>query len=154
MSVVIRLSRAGRVHLPYYHIGVYNSRTRRDGRPVEELGFYDPKSDKEPVRIDLERAKYWLGVGARPSATVATILKGQGIPSSAWSAKKAPSKADKEKKTAAKKTAAKKASAKKAAAKKPAKPAAKKADAAAPAKKRKPRTVSSKARGEKAKAKS
>ncbi len=145
MSVVIRLSRAGRVHLPYYHIGVYNSRTRRDGRPVEELGFYDPKSDKEPVRIDLERAKYWLGVGARPSATVATILKGQGIPSSAWSRKAAPSKTEKDKKTAARK-----ASAKKAVAKKP----AKKADAAAPATKRKPRTVSSKVRGEKAKAKS
>ncbi len=144
MAVVIRLSRAGRVHLPYYHIGVYNSRTRRDGRPVEELGFYDPKSDKEPVRIDLERAKHWLSVGAKPSATVATILKGQGVPSSAWSGKAAPSKAEKEKKTAARK-----ASAKKAAAKRP----AKKADAAAPAKKRKPRTVSSKARGEKAKAK-
>ena len=79
MSVVIRLSRAGRVHLPYYHIGVYNSRTRRDGRPVEQLGFYDPKSTSESVRLDLERARYWLSVGARPSATVAGILKRQGV---------------------------------------------------------------------------
>ncbi len=142
MSVVIRLSRAGRVHLPYYHIGVYNSRTRRDGRPVEDLGFYDPRSEKEPVRLNAERAKYWLGVGAKPSATVATILKSQGFSSADWSAKKAPTKAEKEKKTTARK-----ASAKKAAAKKP----AKKADGAAPAKKRKPRTVSSRARGEKAK---
>ena len=141
MSVVIRLSRAGRVHLPYYHIGVYNSRTRRDGRPVEELGFYDPKSDKEPVRIDLDRAKYWLSVGARPSATVATILKQQGVASSEWSKKKEVSPAKKEKKVAAKK-----ASAKKAAAKRP----GKKAAAANPVKKRKPRTVSSKVRGEKA----
>lgn len=131
MAVVIRLSRAGRVHLPYYHIGVYNSRTRRDGRPVEDLGFYDPKSDKEPVRIDVERARYWLSVGAKPSRTVATILKQQGFSSADWSAKKT---AAGEKKSAAKKTAAKKT-------------AVKKADA----KVRKPRTASSKVRGEKAK---
>ena len=137
MSVAIRLSRAGRVHLPYYHIGVYNSRTRRDGRPVEQLGFYDPKSDKEPVRIDLERAKYWLSVGARPSATVATILKQQGLSAADWAPKKKPAKKDAEKKTAAKKPAAKK------------KAAAKTADK--PAKARKARTASSKARGEKAK---
>lgn len=143
MSVVIRLSRAGRVHLPYYHIGVYNSRTRRDGRPVEQLGFYDPKSEKEPVRIDLERAKYWLSVGAKPSATVATILKQQGVASSEWSARKAPSDKEKERKVAARK-----ASAKKAAAKRP----AKKAEGET-AKKRKPRTTSSKVRGEKAAAK-
>ncbi|MCC8107935.1 MAG: 30S ribosomal protein S16 [Planctomycetes bacterium] len=133
MSVVIRLSRAGRVHLPYYHIGVYNSRTRRDGRPVEQLGFYDPKSDKEPVRIDVERARYWLSVGARPSVTVATILKGQGVASSEW-AKKAATASDKDKKTSARKASAKKKSAKK--------------PAGTAAKKRKPRTASSKARGE------
>ncbi|MCC8180789.1 MAG: 30S ribosomal protein S16 [Planctomycetes bacterium] len=133
MSVAIRLSRAGRVHLPYYHIGVYNSRTRRDGRPVEQLGFYDPKSDKETVRIDLERAKYWLSVGAKPSATVATILKQQGLKTSDWTPKK--DMADKAKKSAAKKASAKKSAEKKA------KPAAKA---------RKPRTASSKARGEKA----
>ena len=132
MSVVIRLSRAGRVHLPYYHIGVYNSRTRRDGRPVEQLGFYDPKSEKEPVRIDLERAKYWLSVGAKPSATVATILKQQGVKSSEWATKK-------------------KAQPEKAAAKPAAKKSAKPAAAKKPAKARKPRTASSKARGEKAK---
>jgi small subunit ribosomal protein S16 len=144
VAVVIRLSRAGRVHLPYYHIGVYNSRTRRDGRPVEELGFYDPKSEKEPVRLNAERAKYWLGVGARPSATVATILKGQGFTSADWiTAKKAPSKAAQEKKAAAKKSAAKKPAAKK--------PAKKAEGAAAAPKKRKPRTINSKIRGEKAK---
>ncbi|MCC8165760.1 MAG: 30S ribosomal protein S16, partial [Planctomycetes bacterium] len=118
------------------HIGGYNSRTRRDGRPVEELGFYDPKSDKEPVRIDIERARYWLSVGARPSATVATILKGQGVASSEW-AKKAASASDKDKKVSARKASAKKKSANKA-----------KAPAGTAAKKRKPRTASSKARGE------
>ncbi len=142
MSVVIRLSRAGRVHLPYYHIGVYNSRTRRDGRPVEQLGFYDPKSAKEPVRIDLDRARHWLSVGAKPSATVATILRQQGVASSEWAGKKGVTPARK-----AKKTAARKASAKKELAKRPGKQAAAKA---APAKQRKPRTTSSKARGEKA----
>ena len=132
MSVAIRLSRAGRVHLPYYHIGVFDSRTRRDGRPVEELGFYNPKSDKEPVRLDLERAKHWLSVGARPSATVATILKAQGIEPSAW---------------AVKKTAKAKAGGK---AKKPAgKPAAKRKAATKAKPPRKPRTANSKARGEK-----
>ncbi len=129
MSVVIRLSRAGRIHLPYYHIGVYNSRTRRDGRPVEDLGFYNPKSDKEPVRIQLERAKYWLSVGAKPSATVATILKAQGLKAEDWAAKKKPAK-----KAPAKKAAAKKAD-------------AKRTDAP---KRRKPRTRSSKLRGERA----
>ena len=128
MSVAIRLSRAGRVHLPYYHIGVFDSRTRRDGRPVEELGFYNPKSDKEPVRLNLERARHWLSVGARPSATVATIFKAQGIESSAWAAKK-PAKAK---------------------AKQPAgKPAAKKKAAAKAKPPRKPRTANSKARSEK-----
>jgi small subunit ribosomal protein S16 len=118
------LSRAGRVHLPYYHIGVFNSRTRRDGRPVEQLGFYDPKSDKEPVRIDLERAKYWLSVGAKPSATVATILKAQGLKSGDWTPKK--------------RKTVKRPAARKAAVKTEKKP------------KRKARTATSKARGEKA----
>jgi small subunit ribosomal protein S16 len=130
VSVAIRLSRAGRVHLPYYHIGVFDSRTRRDGRPVEQLGFYDPESEKEPVRIDLERARHWLSVGARPSATVATILKGLGAKSSEW----APAKGK-----AAGKAAKKKAE--------PAKKAAQGGKKAA--KPRKPRTANSKARGEK-----
>ncbi len=147
MSVVIRLSRAGRVHLPYYHIGVYNSRTRRDGRPVEDLGFYDPESAKETVRIDVERAKYWLSVGARPSATVAKILKGQGVSSSLWLKKPLPAAA-KEKKATAKKEASKKVAEKKKAAKPAAKKAAAAEGAAAP-KQRKARTATSKARGEK-----
>ena len=137
MSVAIRLSRAGRVHLPYYHIGVYNSRTRRDGRPVEELGFYNPKSEKEPVRIDIERAKYWLSVGAKPSATVVTILKQQGVKPSEWATKKAKPAAKDAKKPAAKKAAKK--------------PAAKKAEGEKAKQARKPRTASSKVRGERAK---
>jgi small subunit ribosomal protein S16 len=128
VSVAIRLSRSGRVHLPYYHIGVYDSRTRRDGRPVEELGFYDPRSDKEPVRLNLDRARYWLSVGAKPSATVTTLLKNQGV---------ALPVAKKEKK--AEKPAKAKAA-----------PAGKK-PVAKPGKPKKTRTASSKTRGERAK---
>ena len=135
MSVAIRLSRAGRAHLPHYHIGVFDSRTRRDGRPVERLGFYDPKSEKEPVRIDLARARHWLSVGAKPSATVAAILKGRGVPSSEWTPKKKAKKTGKAKPAAAEKKSAK-------AAGKPAAGA------------RKPRTANSRARGEKKRKKS
>ena len=139
MSVAIRLSRAGRIHLPYYHIGVFNSRTRRDGRPVEDLGFYNPKSEKEPVRIDLDRVRYWLSVGAKPSATVATILKAQGMKSEDWTPKKKAAKPEAKKMKAAataKKTAAKKTAAKKAAGVKP---------------RKKARVANSKIRGERAK---
>jgi len=84
LAVVIRLARSGRRHLPFYHIGVFDSRTRRDGNPVEQLGFYDPESKQEPVRVDLERVKYWLQQGARPSGTLASILKKQGLTSNLW----------------------------------------------------------------------
>ncbi len=133
MSVAIRLSRAGRIHLPYYHVGVFNTRTRRDGRPVEELGFYNPKSDKEPVRINIERVKYWLSVGAKPSVTVATILKAQGVAIEELTAKKKAAKPEAKKKKAV--AVAKKAAAKKKAGVKP---------------RQKARTASSKVRGEKA----
>lgn len=130
MPVAIRLSRAGRVHLPYYHISVFDSRTRRDGRPVEQLGFYDPKSAKEQVRLDAERARYWLSVGAKPSVTVAAMLKRQGVALAA--AKKAEKPAtEKSRKTASKKTAASQAKGEKTV-----------------RKARKPRTANSKARGE------
>jgi small subunit ribosomal protein S16 len=80
------LTRAGRRHLPFYHVGVFDRRTRRDGTSVERLGFYDPlaKGDRESVRIDVERAKYWLEQGARPSETVAGLLKGLGVSSELW----------------------------------------------------------------------
>ena len=104
MALTIRLARSGRIHLPFYHIGVFDSRTRRDGRPVETLGMYDPVSQKEQVRINLERAKYWLGQGAKPSETLASILKRQGLKSDLWIPK--PKKAGKPKvRNAAKKAA-------------------------------------------------
>lgn len=85
MSVVIRLSRAGRKNMPFYHIGVFNSRTRREGTPIEELGFYDPVSNAtEKLRINLERVKYWISQGAKPSDTVASFLRKQGVTANDW----------------------------------------------------------------------
>jgi small subunit ribosomal protein S16 len=77
----IRLSRAGRRHLPFYHIGVYDIRQRRDAEYVEKLGHYDPtnKNEEETLRLDTERAAYWLGVGATPSETVRALLKMSGV---------------------------------------------------------------------------
>jgi small subunit ribosomal protein S16 len=67
----------GRRHRPFYRIGVFDSRTRRDGKTIEELGFYDPMAGDEAkqVRLDRDRAMYWLSRGARPSETVASIFK-------------------------------------------------------------------------------
>ena len=75
MAVKIRLKRLGKVHAPYYRIVVADSRTRRDGRVIEEIGKYHPKSDPSFIEVDSERAQYWLRVGAQPSEPVAAILK-------------------------------------------------------------------------------
>lgn len=109
MAVCIRLKRSGRKHLPFYHVGVFNSRTRRDGRPIEQVGFYDPITNSdEKLRLDVERIKYWLEQGAKPSETVATLLKQSGLTASMWATK--PNKKRKVKEGAAdKKVAAKKA---------------------------------------------
>ena len=75
MAVKIRLKRLGKVHAPYYRIVVADSRTKRDGRVIEEIGKYHPKSDPSLIEVDSERAQYWLAVGAQPSEPVAAILK-------------------------------------------------------------------------------
>ncbi len=86
MAVCIRLKRDGRKHLPFYHICVFNSRSRRDGRPIEQVGFYDPASNaEEKVRLDVERVKYWVSEGAKPSDTVASLLRKEGITAGMWS---------------------------------------------------------------------
>ena len=81
MAVKIRLKRFGRTNRPHYRICVFDGRTRRDGTPIEEIGSYDPagKALDDKVRIDAERALYWLGVGAQPSETVASILRKKGL---------------------------------------------------------------------------
>ncbi len=81
MATRIRLKRLGRKNRPSYRICVFDSRTRRDGVPVEELGSYDPAATTldTKVTLDSERAKYWLSVGALPSETVASIFKRLGV---------------------------------------------------------------------------
>jgi small subunit ribosomal protein S16 len=71
----IRLRRTGTTKRPYYRVVVADSRAWRDGRFVEVLGHYDPRRDPAVVKIDAERAKYWIGKGARPSETVRSLLK-------------------------------------------------------------------------------
>jgi len=81
VSVRIRLTRMGRRNRPYYRIGAYDNRTRRDGKAIEFLGTYDPLVEDEAKQsnVDAERISYWLSVGAKPSETVASIIKKAGI---------------------------------------------------------------------------
>ena len=71
----IRLRRAGTTKKPHYRVVVADSRAWRDGRFVEVLGHYDPRKDPVVVKIDAERAQYWIGKGARASDTVRSLLK-------------------------------------------------------------------------------
>ena len=73
--VKIRLRRMGAKKAPYYRIVVADSRSPRDGRFIEEIGTYDPLSETNPPRVDLERAKYWIANGAQPTDTVRGLLK-------------------------------------------------------------------------------
>ena len=75
--VSIRLSRAGAKKRPFYHLIVTDSRNRRDGRYIERLGFFNPvaKGNEEKLRVDIERADYWIGQGAQPSERVSQLLK-------------------------------------------------------------------------------
>jgi small subunit ribosomal protein S16 len=73
----IRLRRTGSTKRPYYRVVVADSRAWRDGRFVEVLGHYDPRKSPAVVKIDAERAQYWIGKGARPSDTVRSMLKKQ-----------------------------------------------------------------------------
>ena len=71
----IRLRRTGTTKRPYYRVVVADSRSWRDGRFVEILGHYDPRKDPAVVKIDKERANYWIGKGAQASDTVRSLLK-------------------------------------------------------------------------------
>ena len=78
MAVKIRLKRLGKIRSPHYRIVVADSRTKRDGRAIEEIGKYHPKNDPSVIEVDSERAQYWLSVGAQPSEAVVAILKRTG----------------------------------------------------------------------------
>ncbi len=75
MAVKIRLKRMGKIHAPFYRVVVMDSRTKRDGRAIEEIGKYHPTEDPSVIQIDSERAQYWLGNGAQPTEAVAALLK-------------------------------------------------------------------------------
>jgi len=75
VAVKIRLKRMGKIRQPYYRIVVADSRKKRDGRVIEEIGKYHPKQDPSFIEVDSDRALHWLGVGAQPSEPVAAILK-------------------------------------------------------------------------------
>lgn len=75
MSVKIRLARFGKIHAPQYRVVVVDSRKKRDGRVIEEVGRYDPTQQPSLVEIASERAQYWLSVGAQPSDQVHKLLE-------------------------------------------------------------------------------
>ena len=78
MAVKIRLKRLGKIRSPHYRIVVMDARAKRDGRAIEEIGIYHPKNDPSLIRVNSERAQYWLGVGAQPTEAVIAIFKRSG----------------------------------------------------------------------------
>jgi len=79
MAVRIRLARFGRKKMPYYRLVVADSRSPRDGAFIEQIGFYDPMKEPADLKVQEERALYWLGEGALPSDTARAILKKTGV---------------------------------------------------------------------------
>ena len=79
MAAVLRLTRMGTLKKPFHRIVVIDKHRARDSKPIEVLGYYDPKTEPANVKVKKERAEYWLSVGAIPSAIVRTLLKKQGI---------------------------------------------------------------------------
>lgn len=174
MSVKIKLKRLGKIRAPYYRIVVADSRTKRDGRAIEEIGKYHPKAEPSFIEVDSERAQHWLSVGAQPTDPVRKILevtgdwqKFNGLPGAEGTLKTAAPKEDRKEIFAAavKETLGDAAPAPKgksrsakdsdAAAEKAAKPAAKDAPAKAerPARAKADQPAKAKADGEEAKAK-
>ena len=79
MAVRIRLRRMGAKKRPFYRIVVADSRSPRDGRVIEEIGYYNPIAQPADINVDADKARSWLANGAQPSDTVRSILKNQGI---------------------------------------------------------------------------
>lgn len=95
MAVKIRLKRMGKIRNPFYRVVVADSRKKRDGRVIEEIGTYNPKTEPSTISIDNERAAYWLSVGAQPTEAVAALLKITGATGEKSTLKTAEAKADK-----------------------------------------------------------
>ena len=79
MSVKIRLRRMGAKKAPFYRIVVADSRYPRDGRFIEEVGFYDPTKEPSVIKVDAEKVERWIASGAQPTDTVKALLKVEGI---------------------------------------------------------------------------
>ena len=75
MATKIRLKRMGKKFYAFYRVVIMDSRTKRDGRAIEEIGTYNPNTQPSTIVIDSERAQYWLGVGAQPTEQVLNLLK-------------------------------------------------------------------------------
>jgi len=75
VAVKIRLKRMGKIRQPYYRVVVVDSRKKRDGKVIEEIGKYHPKDEPSLIDVKSERAQYWLGVGAQPTEAVEVLLK-------------------------------------------------------------------------------
>ena len=102
MAVKIRLKRLGKIREPYYRVVVADSRTKRDGRAIEEIGKYHPKLEPSLIEINSERVQYWLSVGAQPTEQVQHLLtvtgdwqKFKGLPGAEGTLRTGESKADK-----------------------------------------------------------
>jgi small subunit ribosomal protein S16 len=102
VAVKIKLKRLGKIREPYYRIVVADARTKRDGRAIEEIGQYHPKLEPSLIKVDSERAQYWLSVGAQPTDTVQRLLtitgdwqKFKGLPGTEGTLRTAEPKADK-----------------------------------------------------------
>jgi len=78
VAVKIRLKRIGKKRAPHYRIVVMDARTKRDGRAIEEIGKYNPKTEPSFIHVESDRAQYWLGVGAQPTEAVVAIFKASG----------------------------------------------------------------------------
>ncbi len=78
MALKLRLTRMGSKKRPFYRIVAVNSETRRDGRALEYLGYYNPMTEPADIKIDAEKVKTWLDRGAKPSNTVTSLLKQAG----------------------------------------------------------------------------
>jgi small subunit ribosomal protein S16 len=79
MAVKIRLRRMGAKKAPFYRVVVADSRSPRDGRFIEELGYFDPLKDPEEIKIDAEKAQKWLANGAQPTDRVKSLFKQAGV---------------------------------------------------------------------------
>ena len=79
MAVKMRLTRLGAKKAPFYRVIVADSRSPRDGRFIEEIGYYNPLTTPAEIKIDADKAKKWLNTGAQPTETVKALLKKSGI---------------------------------------------------------------------------